>query len=164
MRLDTHITHERRDVNPVVNEHRIQLSLLFSLSFGEKLYKYANKTWQIWVRPLFFAPCSNPHGAQDASDSLLIPSLEYIPSLSTLLSLHKGNAMSFPSTLPSTKEVSCMLLFTNAASSKLNTKHLYSISLVTLSGLTFYKRRNYTSIEWQVYMTSDSFHLYFKLL
>lgn len=80
------------------------------------------------------------------------------------LSLHKGNAMSFPGTLPSTKEVSCMLLFTNAASSKLNTKHSYSISLVTLSGLTFYKRRNYTSIEWQVYMTSDSFHLYFKLL
>ena len=160
MGLDTHITHERRDVN-VDNEHRIQLSLLFSLTFGEKLYKYANKTWQIWVRPLFFAACSNP---QDASDSLLILSLEYIPSLSTLLSLHKGNAMSFPGTLPSTKEVSCMLLFTNAASSKLNTKHSYSISLVTLSGLTFYKRRNYTSIEWQVYMTSDSFHLYFKLL
>ena len=45
---------------------------------------------------MFFAACSNPRRAQDPSDSLLILSLEYTPSLSTLLSLHKGSTVGFP--------------------------------------------------------------------
>lgn len=87
-----------------------------------------------------------------------------IPPHSQHLSLHKGGTEGFPGTLPPTEQASGTLLFTNAASSKSNTQHLYRISLVTLSGLPFYKRRNHISKEWQLYMTSDSFHLYSNLL
>lgn len=70
----------------------------------------------------------------------------------------KGAQWASPGTLPPTEAASGTLLFTNATSSKSNTQHSHRISLVTRSGLTFYKRRSCISTEWQVCVTSDSFH------
>lgn len=158
MGLDTHITYERKDMNPVINDTLPNFPFYFHWSLEKSYTNILTKldrfesglcslqpvlthtVLRIHLTHYSYFPWNIPHHSQHSYLCI------------------KGAQWASPDTPAPTEAASGTLLFTNATSSKSNTQHSHRISLVTRSGLTFYKRRSYISIEWQVCVTSDSFH------